>query len=113
MTSPIHINDIRGGTEGFRAALKSISQDHTPANVQTAVCTLNEEECRTLQTLVFNIENCIYDRVKAHEKSRELEAQAIEKLAEQQVDRHWRSNQIISAALKDGRVGLREKNETK
>lgn len=113
MTSPIHINDIRGGTEAFRAALQSISQDYTPANVQTAVCSLTEEECKTLQSLVFSIESCIYDRVKAHEKSREIEAQAIEKLTKQQVDRHWKSNAIISAALKDGRVGLRERNETK
>lgn len=96
MTSPIHINDVRGGTQAFRAALRSISEDHTPANVQSAVCSLTEEECSTLQSLVFDIESCIYDRVKAHEKSREL--------AEKQADPHWRSNQIISKALKDGRL---------
>tara|TARA_Y100000592_G_C5455636_1_gene311205 strand:+ start:556 stop:771 length:216 start_codon:yes stop_codon:yes gene_type:complete len=69
MTSPIHINDTRGGTERFRAALKSISEDHSPANVQSAVCSLTEDECRTLQSLVLDIENFIYDRVEAHEKS--------------------------------------------
>jgi len=67
MTSPIHIND-QGGTQAFSAALKSISNDYTPANVQAVVCGLTEDECRMLQALVFEIDNNLHDRVRVFDK---------------------------------------------
>ena len=67
MTSPIHIND-QGGTQAFSAALKSIVTDYTPANVQTVVCSLTEDECRMLQALVFEIDNNLHDRVRVFDK---------------------------------------------
>jgi len=67
MTSPIHIHD-QGGTEAFSAALRAISYDYTPANVQTVVCSLTEDECRLLQALVFELENHLHDRVRVFDK---------------------------------------------
>ena len=68
MTSPIHIDQDQGGTEAFSAALKSIAEDHTPANLQAVVCSLTEDECRLLQALVFEIEDYLHDRVQVFDE---------------------------------------------
>lgn len=59
-------------TQRLGEVMVNIASNPSASNVQTQVMRLAEDECRSLRSLLFQIENSLYDREKIYDQENEI-----------------------------------------